>query len=584
MAQSDLELGYQYYEDGEYTQAIEYLEPIAKSDYTNGLYKVLLNSYLSIDDFKSAEKLTRRFLKRSRINKMELYTNLIYTFVLAEDEKAMKKVVKELKKKVENNPSLAYSAGDALQKRGYPRIALEVYDLAQSVNPGMNLDYQKAQLYGELGDIKKMYSMYVDMVERTPNYLASVKRLIAQGMTGFESSNTEFLKELIIKKIQAGGPQTMNELLIYVYIQEKNFRGAFTQLKALDKRNNSNKGQIFNLGKISLAAEEYDLAVKVFDYIIKAGKDNPFYEEALMLRLTTQTQALYAQANTDVKSWETLQKEYIKTKKKLVGSPIMGTLTTQLAHITAFQLDDSDSAISMLKALVNTGYISEGDVARAKIELGDILLFKGERWEAIIYYGQAEKAFEKSPIGQEAKFKRAKAAYFVGDFEWAQGIFDALKASTSKLIANDAMKYSLLINDNTALDTTMDAMILFAKADLLHYQQKEDSAMIMLDKLQSAFPGHTVEDEVLLLKAEIWVKKQQYEKAAENLQSIIDSYADGILADDALYQLAQLFESHLNRVNEAKELYQRLFTEHPDSFFTTDARKRFRELRGDFLN
>ena len=42
----------------------------------------------------------------------------------------------------------------------------------------------------------------------------------------------------------------------------------------------------------------------------------------------------------------------------------------------------------------------------------------------------------------------------MGDFEWAQAQFSILKASTSKLIANDALDLSVFIMDNLGLDTT----------------------------------------------------------------------------------------------------------------------------------
>src|SRR5690606_19159245 len=204
-----------------------------------------------------------------------------------------------------------------------------------------------------------------------------------------------------------------------------------------------------------------------------------------------------------------------------------------------------------------------------------------DRWEAILLYGQAEKAFEQSPIGQEAKFKRAKAAYYGGDFAWAQGIFDALKASTSKLIANDAMRYSLLINDNIALDTNMEAMQMYAKADLVNYQGKLDSALRLLDMMEIAFPGHGIQDEVLFLKAQILTRQKNYEASAIAYQQIVDLYAKDILADDAMYALADLYLEKLNKRTEAMDLYQKIFTDHPDSFFAPEARKRYREMRGD---
>tara|TARA_R110002096_G_scaffold276109_1_gene469848 strand:- start:55563 stop:57290 length:1728 start_codon:yes stop_codon:yes gene_type:complete len=574
----------EYFQDGEYEKAIKYIQPLSSRQMTIQVYQTLLNSFLALKDYDEAEKLNKNFIRNSRLNQMELLADKIYIFDVQADEKGANKAFKQLKSKVEQNPNYAFTASQALQKKGYPERALEVFDLAQSINPNYNFDYQRAQLYGELGEVNKMYEMYVSMLVRSPNYLNSVKNLISQGIAGFDQNHTDYLKELLIREIQSGGPSTLNDLLIHVYIQEENFSGAFTQLKALDRRGNGNKSELFFLGRIAQNAEEYRLAERVFDYIIKAGDENPYYEDALVARLEARRKALEKGDKGLKYNWRDLKQEYLNTKKELIGFPEIGMLSIDLAHFMAFRLGEIDSSITLLKEVLKTGYVLKEDGAKAKIELGDILLFSGERWEAILYYGQAEKDFENSPIGQMAKFKRAKAAYYVGDFQWAQGIFDALKASTSKLIANDAMHYSLLINDNIALDTSMEAMAAFAKADLMNYQAKQDSALFILKSIQKNFPNHTLQDDILLLSADIHMEKGEFNTASEELQSIIDHFSDGILADDAIIRLARIYENEMNRSEEAKNLYQKLFTEHPDSFFASEARAKFRTLRGDILN
>ncbi|MDZ7848542.1 MAG: tetratricopeptide repeat protein [Owenweeksia sp.] len=355
-------------------------------------------------------------------------------------------------------------------------------------------------------------------------------------------------------------------------------------LRRLINVQSGNKTQLFKLGQVALNNEEYITARRIFNYIIDTGPNGSFYAEALLLGLRAEKQRLLAADATQVEQWHSLQKEYYKVLKQLKGLPEVSELTIDLADLTAFQLNEADTAAGMLKNLITTGYISKSDLARAKIQLGDILLYQGNRWDAIIYYGQAEKAFEQSPIGQEAKFKRAKAAYYVGDFEWAQGIFNALKASTSKMIANDALYYSLLINDNIALDTSTEAMELFARADLMNYQQKPDSALYILGLMEVAFIEHPIQDEVLFLKSEILIDKKRYEEAVQSLTTLLKDHQDDILADDAQYMLARLYEEKLGKVLEAQELYQNLFTEHPDSFYASEARKRYRALRGDVLN
>lgn len=584
-AQTELQLARQYYEQEEYEKALDYLDELEKKFSTKAFYDLRLNCYLALGDFKEAEDLIEKAIKYSRGNQFEYYADLTYVYLEQDKQNKADDLVEDVLERVRRNGGLAYGFSNAFQQRGYPRIALEIYETAEQNMSTSGFAYQKALLYGELGDIKKMYATYVDMVVRQPSYLSTVKQLLGRALQEEESTeNSDYLKELIITKIQEDGPETLNDLLVFIFIKEKNFSGAFTQLKALDRRNPSNKAELFQLGRVAMNNEDYILARRVFDYIIDAGPDFPFYEQALVYDLKSEKQRLRSKDQTETEQWQDLRKDYYQVLEELKGQPEVGELTVELADISAFQMEEVDTAEAMLRKLISTGFVGPEDQARAKIKLGDILLYKGERWDAIIFYTQAEKAFEQSPIGQEAKFKRAKAAYYVGDFQWAQGIFDALKASTSKLIANDALYYSILINDNIALDTNTEAMAMFARADLMNYQNKTDSALTVLNMMDIAFPGHSIRDEVFFLKSKILTKKKRYEEAAESLSTLIANHADDILADDAYYALAQLYEHHLGKQQEAMDIYQKIFTEHPDSFYASDARKRFREMRGDILN
>lgn len=583
-SQSELQLAEQYYEKEEYEKALTYLEDIQQYG-ARRVYTLTLNCYLELEEYRKAEKHIRDFISNSRGQQFDYYADLIYLFKKTDQEKEEKKLMDDILEKVQRNPGLAYGFGKSFQEQGYPEEALQVYKEAEKRSQSVNFDYQKALLYGELGDIQKMYTTYVDMVARRPDYLPTVKQLLGRAIMEDESvENSQFLTQMLIRRIQEGAPESLNELLVFVFIKDKNLRGAFTQLKALDKRNPGNKGQLFNLGRVAMNNEEYLLARRIFSYIIDAGKEFPFYEAALQQDLKAEKLRLLSGGDATAEQWEKLAGEYYKVQKKMAGQPELADLVMELAEITAFQLNDADTAIGMLGRLIETGFIGPEDQARAKIMLGDVLLYDGQRWDAIIYYTQAEKAFEQSPIGQEAKFKRAKAAYYVGDFQWAQGIFNALKASTSKLIANDALYYSILITDNIALDTNTEAMAMFAKADLLAYRQLADSALQVLNMMDIAFPDHKIQDEVLLLKARILIDKARFEEAAESLKDLLTYHGQDILADDALYELAQLYENHLGKPQDAQEMYQRIFTEHPDSFFASDARKRFRILRGDVVN
>ena len=71
------------------------------------------------------------------------------------------------------------------------------------------------------------------------------------------------------------------------------------------------------------------------------------------------------------------------------------------------------------------------------------------------------------------------------------------------------------------------------------------------------------------------------QKVVDNLTKIVDNYNEDILADDALFMMAEVYENRLKDKTKAMELYQKLLEKYPASIHGADARKRFRQLRGD---
>ena len=95
------------------------------------------------------------------------------------------------------------------------------------------------------------------------------------------------------------------------------------------------------------------------------------------------------------------------------------------------------------------------------------------------------------------------------------------------------------------------------------------------------FPDHTLKDDIYYLNAHIYIKKQEFEKAEEMFQKIITDHIEEIRADNAMFELAELYENQLNQPDKAKDLYERIFMDFSSSTFAVESRKRFRKLRGD---
>jgi len=197
--------------------------------------------------------------------------------------------------------------------------------------------------------------------------------------------------------------------------------------------------------------------------------------------------------------------------------------------------------------------------------------------------GQIEKAYANEPLGQEARFKNSKLAYYQGDFVWAKAQLDVLKGSTSHLIANDALNLSLLISDNLQSENDTAALKKYADADLMIFKNRSDKALLILDSINVLYPGNSLADDILMAKSKIFIKNNTLNQAIDQLMGIIENYPSELWGDDAVFILADIYETRLNQPVKALELYQKIITDFPGSLFVIEARKRFRKLRGDKL-
>ncbi|MBL4656662.1 MAG: tetratricopeptide repeat protein [Flavobacteriales bacterium] len=402
-------------------------------------------------------------------------------------------------------------------------------------------------------------------------------------MTG-GSEWTWHLRSELIKRVQKYPTEIIiAEMLIWYYVQLEDFAGALVQAEALDRRRNEDGDRIIKLGLLAVSSHDYIAAINCFEYVIAKGENSRYYIIARRELLSTFNKKITSEDYTQ-EDLEQLEASYKAAIKELGKSQSMVAIMRGLAHLQAFYLYNTPDAIILLEEIIAMHGVHGKDKARCKLELADILVLKGFVWDASLFYSQIDKAFKNDPLGHEAKFRNARLFYYTGEFEWAQTQLDVLKASTSKLIANDAMELSLLITDNTILDTTTEALLLFASAELKAFQNKDDSAIMILTSIEDSFPSHTLIDDIHFKKAEIYEQNRKYEKSIAELAIILENHAYDIHADDALFMMADLYERKLENREKAMELYERMLTDYPGSLYVVESRKRFRNLRGDKLN
>jgi len=578
------QLAYQYYQNGQYDKAIALYKELNKKTISPSYYAPYLSCLINIENYKEAEKLASKILKKYP-KSLNYQVDLGFLQKKNGKQEKAKKTYHSAIENISKQVGQVISLGNAFILRKEYDLALETYQKAKAADSTYPYDLQVANVYKQMGDNENMVASYLRLIKNHPNQKQSVKNSLQIFLNndGIESTkNYNILKKQLLKFVQKENSSTdFSDMLIWLFMQNHQFELAFLQAKAIDKRLRENGERIFDLADIFLNNSYYNLAIDAFDYIIIKGEENSFFIDAHINKLYAYNLMIEkAGAQTDL---EKLDKLYLDIIAKLGKNRNTILLLSNYAHFKAFYQHNLSSAATILDEAMLIPQLRKSDLAECKLEYADIMLLTNKVWTAILYYSQVEKSFKENPLGHEAKLRRARIAYFQGDFEWAQAQLDVLKASTSKLIANDAMHLSLLITDNLGLDTSEIPMQIYARADLLFFQNRFSESIITLDSILDIYKGHSLTDEILFKKSKIYLKNSEIQKAVAMLEKIETDFFYDILADDAIFTLAEIYQKKLKNMEKAKALYEKILLEYKGSIYTAEARKRFRKLRGDNL-
>ncbi|PLX05364.1 MAG: hypothetical protein C0594_07680 [Marinilabiliales bacterium] len=580
----ETQLANEYFRNHEFDKAAELYQNIFKKTSSKIYFDYYLRCLIELEQYKEAEKAVKKQMKKQPYE-LSYLVELGYLYkTQGKTDLASQNYEEALKRLSSNRTQIIELANSFLRKREL-EYAEKAYLKGRKLSKGdYEFSFELASVYQAQRQYGKMIDEYLDLLEKEEAYIQSVQnRLQSAVYNDIENNLNDLLKNKLIERIQKNPDAgILSELLIWLYIQERSFDKAMQLAKALDKRNKEYGERLMALGKMAMTNEQYATAVKCFQYVLNYKNSSPYYIKAKNEYLSALFQKITKSTYTETELQE-LESSYFQTIEELGISSKVTQMLIELSHLQAFYLNKGDEAIKRLEEALSIPGLKQSDIAQIKMELGDILVQKENMWEAILYYAQIEKSNKNNSYGYEAKLRKAKLAYFTGDFQWAQAQLDVLKASTSKRIANDAFQLSQLINDNTALDTSLTAMKMFANADLLIFQNKDSLALQTFDSIINDFKGHSLIDDILFRKATIAKRNGKYNNAVSYYKQIMDMHSD-ILADDATFYLALLYEKQLNNKDKAMELYRDLLTGFPGSIYVVDARKKYRILRGDNID
>ncbi|MGB0167089.1 MAG: tetratricopeptide repeat protein, partial [Luteibaculum sp.] len=516
-------------------------------------------------------------------NQAEPYFDLAILHKRLKDDKKAEKFLEKGMEQINANRGIISSIGRKLENAALYQEAQFLYEYAGKLNLGYGFNLELANLYGVQGQTSKMVQAYINLVRENPAYMNSVQSALIRYLDFTDDQEqAELLRTELLLAVQEHPDNThLAELLIWYYYQMAEFAPAFAQLRALDLRFNEQGERIFEFAQLAARNREYNVAYRAYDYLLEQYSNSSIKSQVITQRAKMaylELEQIPYPSSEEINKVMGAFDQAIGDLGKNAGT---ASLLIDYADYTLKYGAGAEAAIALLQDVLDIPNLYDRVRGLAKLRLADIYVIQGKIWEATLLYGQVDMAFKEDELGAEAKYRKAKIAFYTGDFEWAQAQLDILKSATSELISNNAMELSLLISNNFNLDTVREPLELYAAADLAVVQNKVDEALLLLDSLELQYPSHSLGDEILMVRYQVAMKRKEFDLAAKHLNKILEFHAFDLLGDNALFLLANLYLNELGDREKAAELFEKLLIDYPGSLFIIESRKQFRRLRGD---
>jgi len=580
---NDNKIALQYYRNGEFEKAAEVYQKLYLANRSGSHYRFLLNCYVNLKQYRKAESLIKQHQKANKYE-LSIMVDLGYIYSLQDDGSKAKATYQNAIKKLKPDQHQVIRLANAFIAKQQYNFAEATYSEGEKLLQGAyGFFIEKGQLYYYIRDYDRMIDSYLDLLEVSEHYLQTVQNRLQHAVyNDIDESLKQKLKDALLARVNKNANLLVfNELLVWLYIQDKDFEMAFFQARALDMRLDENGKRIIALARVATNNNDFKVAVDAYEYVIGKGKHLEYYFAARNEMLEVMYKRIVLGIDNRRENYIQMEKAFINALHEMGTNPSTVDLLENLAHLQAFYLGKTTEALFLLEDAITLRGLNYMQKGQLELELADVYLIGGKVWDATLSYARVEENNKNNPIGSEAKFRKSRLAYFIGNFEWARAQLDVLKASTSKLIANDAAELALFIFENTGWDSVETAMEIYSRADFLFYQSKDSLAIQTLDTLIQKFPDHAITDEAWHLKGKIYKRIFNYTEALECYQFIVDNFYNDILADNALFAMADMYENELESIAQAMLLYKQIMVDFADSIYKMEARLRFRALRGD---
>lgn len=566
-------------DNGEVNAAIDmYKEFIKQYKNNRDLYILISDCFLELGEDKNAEsylkKANKQFPNDYKI-KVTLYILYDQTNQKNKKEKLFKNILSSLKA---NNSDIQSLGNEFISKRRWAEAKAIFLKGRELIFDNTAYSWQLSNIFLQEGDYQNIAKEYLIQLENNPKTLKQIETNILGLIT-----NNQDIAPIIEKEWETCWKKNKNnpyfaQFGVWLYNQTKQYDKSFELAKQIDNKFEEESGAtMLSFGEDMLNSNNLDYALKAVNYVLKKGKESAFYQRCRALSLSLSYKQFIENPIKSESDFNRLEADFMSFFKEFSFSKESFEIILQMGNFFAFYINKPQEAVDMLEEAINKGF-STNQKGEIKLLLAKIYNRYGDMWQASLYCSQVEKDCKNSYLADEAKLLKALFSFYNNEIPWALSQFKALRSSTTKLIANDAMSYSILIEENIDQDSTYNGLRIFANAEKEIEYNNLSLAKQYLDSINSSYLYHPLFDEVLILRAKISILEKEFEQAKEYLKESLKKYPYELTADDALYILSDIYLNQTKEISLAKETLEKIIIDYPNSIYVIEARKLLNEL------
>ncbi len=580
LAQNDYQLALQYYNNREFEKSASLLEILLQKNVNETYLRYYLNSLVEQKKFSETEKAIK-YYSRKLGNSPTFKVEIGQIFKIMGQTKESDKFFRDAISDALTDRNVAVSVANRFIGIREFQWAERTYLEASKKIKGASFEQELANVYYYTRNYGEMVNIYLDLLAQSDAFLQMVQnRLYSAIYSDTDKSLTDIVEEKLLQKIQQyPNNGVFNEMLIWIYIQQSNFSAAYIQARALDLRNNEQGTRLLPLAQAAAQSKDFETAVKAYNNILELGEYSPLYLSAY----TEKLDILFIKIKNGIDFTpetisQTIESYRVAIEKFGYKVEMLSTILKYIELLSLYR-DPPDEALMVIDKAINIRGLTAVDKANIELLRADVMVIQDKLWDAALIYAKIERTNSQHPVGFEAKFRKVKMALYQNDYEWAKSQIDVLKASTAKLISNDAIEMSILLYEGWSdSDSTQRPLKLYTSALLKHAQKRPETVFQYIDSL--TVTGHSfLSVEALNLKAKILVEKSLIKEAAEVYELILKNYMDETNTDRSLFQLGVLHLNFLNDGEKAIQLFTQLLQNYPSSVFCVEARQLIQKAR-----